>query len=76
MTVSGAEQTVAPMAVLTQRGLWRRPLLGSTGTQNPTAVDGRNARVIVYDRVIASCGLNGRSFGDLLRAAGGREGGR
>lgn len=39
------------------------------------AVRGRNGRVIVYDRVIASCRLNGRPVGDLLRAAGGREGG-
>lgn len=39
------------------------------------AVRGRNGRVIVYDRVIASCRLNGRTVGDLLRAAGGREGG-
>jgi hypothetical protein len=40
------------------------------------AVRGRNGRVIVYDRVIASCRRNGRRVGDLLRAAGGREGGR
>lgn len=40
-----------------------------------TAVRGRHGRVIVYDRVIASCRLNGRRVGDLLRAAGGREGG-
>ena len=40
------------------------------------AVRGRNGRVVVYDRVIASCRLNGRRVGDLLRAAGGREGGR
>jgi len=39
------------------------------------AVRGRNGRVIVYDRVIASCRLDGRRVGDLLRAAGGREGG-
>lgn len=39
------------------------------------AVRGRNGRVIAYDRVIASCRLNGRRVGDLLRAAGGREGG-
>ena len=39
------------------------------------AVRGRNGGVIVYDRVIASCRLNGRRVGDLLRAAGGREGG-
>ncbi len=40
------------------------------------AVRGRNGRVIVYDRVIASCRLNGRRVGDLLQQAGGREGGR
>ncbi|EDX80851.1 hypothetical protein BBAL3_2008 [Brevundimonas sp. BAL3] len=40
------------------------------------AVRGRNRRIIVYDRVIAACRLNGRSLGDLLRASGGREGGR
>lgn len=39
------------------------------------AVRGRNGRVVVYDRVIASCTLNGRRVGDLLRTAGGREGG-
>lgn len=39
------------------------------------AVRGRNGRVIVYDRVIAACRLNGRGVGDLLREAGGREGG-
>ena len=39
------------------------------------AVRGRNGRVIVYDRVIAACRLNGRGVGDLLRTAGGREGG-
>lgn len=40
------------------------------------AVRGRNGRVIVYDRVIASCRLNGQRVGDLLRQGGGREGGR
>ncbi|MDB5421492.1 MAG: nuclease [Brevundimonas sp.] len=39
------------------------------------AVRGRNGRVIVYDRVIAACRLNGRGVGDLLRQGGGREGG-
>lgn len=39
------------------------------------AVRGRTGRVRVYDRVIASCRLNGRRVGDLLRDAGGREGG-
>jgi endonuclease YncB( thermonuclease family) len=36
---------------------------------------GRSGRVIVYDRVIALCRLQGRPLGDRLRAAGGREGG-
>lgn len=40
------------------------------------AVRGRSGRVIVYDRVIAACRLNGRAVGDLLRASGGQEGGR
>lgn len=40
------------------------------------AVRGRSGRVIVYDRVIAACRLNGQGVGDRLRAAGGREGGR
>ena len=40
------------------------------------AMRGRNGRVVVYDRVIAACRLNGRRVGDLLRQAGGREGGR
>lgn len=37
---------------------------------------GRSGRVVVYDRVIAVCTLGGRRLGDLLRAAGGAEGGR
>ncbi len=40
------------------------------------AVRGRSGRVIVYDRVIAACRLNGHGVGDLLRSAGGWEGGR
>ncbi|MDI1328227.1 MAG: nuclease [Brevundimonas sp.] len=44
-------------------------------TLNCVAVRRRNGRVIVYDRVIAACRLNGQGVGDLLRAAGGREGG-
>ena len=32
--------------------------------------------ILVFDRVIARCRLNGRQIGDLLRASGGREGGR
>ena len=39
------------------------------------AVRGRSGRVIVYDRVIAACRLDGAGVGDLLRAAGGHEGG-
>jgi len=39
------------------------------------AVRGRNGRVVVYDRVIAACRLNGRAVGDAPRNAGGREGG-
>lgn len=39
------------------------------------ATTGRNGRVIVYDRVIATCRLDGRRVGDLLRGAGVREGG-
>lgn len=41
-----------------------------------TAVRGRSGRVIVWDRVIASCRLDDQPLGDLLRAAGGVEGGR
>lgn len=39
------------------------------------AARGRSGRVIVYDRVIATCRLDGRRIGDLMRAAGAREGG-
>jgi len=42
---------------------------------NCVAVLGRSGRVVVYDRVIAFCRLDGRRVGDLLRATGGREGG-
>lgn len=41
-----------------------------------TAERGRSGRVVVWDRVIARCRLNGRALGDALRASGGREGGR
>ncbi|MFC5420391.1 thermonuclease family protein [Bosea eneae] len=37
---------------------------------------GRSGRVIVYDRVLARCRLQGSSLGDLMRQAGVREGGR
>jgi endonuclease YncB( thermonuclease family) len=37
---------------------------------------GRSARVVSYDRVIATCRVNGRRIGDLLREAGAEEGGR
>jgi len=40
-----------------------------------TAERGRSGRVISYDRVIATCRLNGRRLGDLLRGAGAPEGG-
>lgn len=40
------------------------------------AVRGRSGRVIVWDRVIAICSINGRSVGDLLRTAGAPEGGK
>lgn len=39
------------------------------------AMRDRNGRVVVYDRVIGACRLNGRRVGDHLRQAGGREGG-
>lgn len=39
------------------------------------AVRGRSGRVIVHDRVIGAFHLEGLSVGDLLRMAGGREGG-
>lgn len=37
---------------------------------------GRSRRVISYDRVIALCRIGDRAIGDLLREAGGEEGGR
>ena len=40
-----------------------------------TATRGRSGRVISHDRVIATCRLNGRRLGDLLRGAGVPEGG-
>jgi endonuclease YncB( thermonuclease family) len=39
------------------------------------ATPGRSGRVRSYDRVIATCRLGGRRLGDLMRAAGVREGG-
>lgn len=41
-----------------------------------TATRGRSGRVVSYDRAIATCRLNGRPLGDLLRAAGAPAGGR
>lgn len=41
-----------------------------------TAGGGRGGRVISYDRVIATCRVDGRRIGDLLREAGAEEGGR
>ena len=40
------------------------------------ATPGWSGRVVVYDRVIAACTLGGLRLGDVLRAAGGTEGGR
>lgn len=40
-----------------------------------TASRGRSGRVVVHDRVIATCRLNGRRLGDLLRAQHAPEGG-
>jgi len=40
-----------------------------------TATAGRNRRVTSYDRVIATCRVNGRRLGDLLRAGGTPQGG-
>ncbi|MEQ1672647.1 MAG: nuclease [Hyphomicrobium sp.] len=40
------------------------------------AARGRSGRVIVFDRVIAICRINGRSIAELLRASGAPEGGR
>jgi endonuclease YncB( thermonuclease family) len=36
---------------------------------------GRHGNVTSYDRVIATCRINGRAIGDLMRAAGVQEGG-
>lgn len=55
------------------RDQWRRLMMGRR--LDCVATRGRSGRVVVYDRVIATCRLNGRRVGDLLRAAGVREGG-
>ncbi len=39
------------------------------------AVRGRSGRVTSYDRVIATCRLNGRRLGDLLRSQNAPQGG-
>lgn len=44
-------------------------------TVNCEARRGRSGRVIVYDRVIAVCCVDGRSIGDLLRSLHAPEGG-
>lgn len=41
-----------------------------------TAGGGRTSRVISYDRVIATCRIDGRRIGDLMREASVEEGGR
>lgn len=40
-----------------------------------TATRGRNGRVVSHDRVIATCRLDGRRLGDLLRRQNAPEGG-
>lgn len=40
-----------------------------------TAVRGRSGRVTSHDRVIASCRINGRRLGELLRSHGAPRGG-
>lgn len=55
------------------RQLLRRVALGRDAQCMVTP--GRGGRVLSYDRVIAVCRIGGRRIGDLLRAAGGREGG-
>ena len=40
-----------------------------------TATTGRSGRVISHDRVIATCRLNGRRLGDLLRSQRAPQGG-
>lgn len=39
------------------------------------ATRGRSGRVVVFDRVIATCRIGDRSIGDLLRQTGAPEGG-
>jgi len=55
------------------RDQWRRLVMGRR--LDCVATRGRSGRVVVYGRVIATCRPNGRRVGDLLRAAGVREGG-
>jgi endonuclease YncB( thermonuclease family) len=43
---------------------------------NCTAVRGRTGRVVVHDRVIALCTVDGVAIGDRMRALGAPEGGR
>ena len=46
------------------------------GKQLTCRVGGNNRRTTSYDRVLATCYLNGVSIGDLMRRAGVQEGGR
>lgn len=55
------------------RALLRRIALGRQATC--IATRGRSGRVVSYDRVIAVCSMDQRRLGDLLRQAGGAEGG-
>lgn len=55
-----------------------RARLGTLALNRATqcvATPGRTGRVVSYDRVIATCRIGGRRLGDLLRDAGGVEGG-
>ncbi len=55
------------------RQLLRRAALGRD--VQCTVMPGRSGRVLSYDRVIAVCRIGDQRIGDLLREAGGREGG-
>ena len=80
---TGSLDAALALVIRVLPGWW--PGFQKNRTDNPKAalsriVMGRRVECVAgkrsYDRVVASCTLGGRSVGDLMRAAGIREGGR
>ena len=61
--------------LIESNGRFLKSLLQQVASSQTVNYEGRSGRVIVFDQVIAVCGVRGRSIGDLLRAQNAPEGG-